>query len=62
LDLGRLVTIKIPQKYQTEKKYISLLLKVLFYLHALRRYDLPAQQRDQKNLIVLPKSERFNGQ
>jgi hypothetical protein len=53
LDLGRLVTIKIPQKFQTEKKYISLLLKVLFYLHALRRYDLPAQQRDQKNLIVL---------
>ncbi len=53
LDLGRLVTIKIPQKFQTEKKYISLLLKVLFYLHALRRYDLPAQERDQKNLIVL---------
>jgi hypothetical protein len=53
LDLGRLITIKIPQKYQTEKKYISLLLKVLFYLHALRRYDLPAEQRDQKNLIVL---------
>ena len=53
LDLGRLVTIKIPQKFQTEKKYISLLLKVLFYLHALRRYDLPAPERDQKNLIVL---------
>lgn len=53
LDLGRLVTIKIPQKFQTEKKYISLILKVLFYLHALRRYDLPAQERDQKNLIVL---------
>jgi hypothetical protein len=53
LDLGRLVTVKIPQKYQTEKKYVSLLLKILFYLHALRRYDLPAAQRDAKNLIVL---------
>ncbi len=53
LDLGRLVTVKIPQKFQTEKKYISLLLKILFYLHALRRYDLPAAQRDAKNLIVL---------
>ena len=52
-DLGRLMTIKIPQKYQIEKKYVSLLLKVLFYLHALRRYDLPAEERDQKNLIVL---------
>jgi hypothetical protein len=53
LDLGRLITLKIPQKYQTEKKYVSLLLKVLFYLHALRRYDLPARERDQRNLIVL---------
>ena len=53
LDEGRLITIKIPQKYQVEKKYLSLLLKVLFYLHALRRYDLPAEERDQKNLIVL---------
>ncbi len=53
LDQGRLVSIKIPQKYQTEKKYISLLLKVLFYLHALRRYDLPAKEREEKNLIVL---------
>src|SRR5476649_2928601 len=47
------MTVKIPQKYQTERKYISLLLKVLFYLHALRRYDLPAEIRDKKNLIVL---------
>jgi type IV secretory pathway TraG/TraD family ATPase VirD4 len=53
LDLGRLVTVKIPQKYQTEKKYVGLLLKILFYLHALRRYDLPAAVRDGKNLIVL---------
>jgi hypothetical protein len=53
IDEGRLITIKIPQKYQVEKKYISLLFKVLFYLHALRRYDLPAEKRDQKNLIVL---------
>ncbi len=53
IDDGRLITIKIPQKYQVEKKYISLLLKVQFYLHALRRYDIPADQREQRNLIVL---------
>jgi hypothetical protein len=53
IDRGRLVTVKIPQKYQSEKKYISLLLKILFYLHALRRYDLPAAQREARNLIVL---------
>lgn len=53
IDQGRLITIKIPQKYQTEKKYVSLLMKILFYLHALRRYDIPARERMQKNLIVL---------
>ncbi len=53
LDRGCLVTVKIPQKFQTEKKYIGLLLKILFYLHALRRYDLPAAVRDTSNLIVL---------
>jgi len=53
IDEGKLITIKIPQKFQTEKKYVSLLLKCLFYLHALRRYDLPATERAKKNLIVL---------
>jgi hypothetical protein len=53
IDQGKLICVKIPQKYQVEKKYVGLLLKVLFYLHALRRYDLSQQQRSQKNLIVL---------
>lgn len=53
IDDGKLITIKIPQKFQTEKKYVSLLLKSLFYLHALRRYDLPGSERARKNLIVL---------
>jgi hypothetical protein len=35
IDQGRLISVKIPQKYQVEKKYIGLLLKTLFYLHAL---------------------------
>jgi hypothetical protein len=45
--------VKIPQKYQVEKKYVGLLMKVLFYLHALRRYDLTQEQRSRKNLIVM---------
>jgi hypothetical protein len=53
IDQGKLVSVKIPQKYQVEKKYVGLLLKVLFYLHALRRYDLTQEQRSQKNLIVM---------
>ena len=53
IDQGKLISVKIPQKYQVEKKYVSLLLKVLFYLHALRRYDLAAVDRQKKNLIVM---------
>ena len=53
IDDGKLVSVKIPQKYQTEKKYIGLLLKTLFYLHALRRYDLATKERAKKNLIVM---------
>jgi type IV secretory pathway TraG/TraD family ATPase VirD4 len=53
IDNGKLISVKIPQKYQVEKKYVSLLLKVLFYLHALRRYDLTSEERRGKNLIVM---------
>jgi len=53
IDQGKLISVKIPQKYQVEKKYVGLLLKVLFYLHALRRYDLTQEQRSRKNLIVM---------
>jgi len=53
IDHGKLISVKIPQKYQVEKKYVGLLLKVLFYLHALRRYDLTAEERRRKNLITM---------
>lgn len=53
IDQGKLISVKIPQKYQVEKKYVGLLLKVLFYLHALRRYDLTYEERSKKNLIVM---------
>lgn len=53
IDQGKLISVKIPQKYQVEKKYIGLLLKTLFYLHALRRYDLSHDERASKNLIVM---------
>ena len=53
IDEGKLISVKIPQKYQVEKKYVSLLLKALFYLHALRRYDLSGKERQNKNLILM---------
>jgi hypothetical protein len=53
IDRGKLISVRIPQKYHAEKKYVSLLLKALFYLHALRRYDLTGDQRQKRNLIVM---------
>jgi len=53
IDQGKFISVKIPQKYQVEKKYVGLLLKVLFYLHALRRYDLSYEVRIKKNLLVM---------
>ncbi len=53
IDQGKLISVKIPQKYQVEKKYVSLLLKTIFYMHALRRYDLSYEARAKKKLIVM---------
>ena len=34
VDHGRLICLSIPQTYQTERKYLNLLMKQLFFLHA----------------------------
>ena len=39
LDDGAIVCIAMPQKFQTERRYVTTILKLLFYTHALRRFD-----------------------
>jgi len=39
LDDGAIICIAMPQKYQTERRYVTTILKLLFYTHALRRFD-----------------------
>jgi hypothetical protein len=39
LDDGAIICLSMPQKYQTERRYITTILKLLFYTHALRRFD-----------------------
>ena len=53
LDAGKLVCLSIPQTYQLERRYLNLLCKQLFFLHAFRRFDLPEPEMRQKNAIVL---------
>lgn len=53
VDLGRLICLSIPQTYQVERRYLNLLCKQLFFLHAFRRFDLEPAEMRQRNMIVL---------
>lgn len=53
IDQGRLVCLSIPQTYQVERRYLNLLCKQLFFLHAFRRFDLEPAEMRKRNVIVL---------
>lgn len=53
VDQGRLICLSIPQTYQVERRYLNLLAKQIFFLHAFRRFDLDPTELQRKNLIVL---------
>lgn len=53
VDAGKLVCLSIPQVFQVERKYLNLLCKQLFFLHAFRRFDLPPDELRRRNMIVL---------
>ena len=44
-----------------ERRYINTFLKMLFYTHALRRFDKPADERQHDNLLILwaDEAQRF---
>lgn len=52
LNEGKIICVSIPQRYQIERRYINTLLKLSFYMHALRRFDKPAAARANDNLLV----------
>jgi len=53
VDDGRLICLSIPQTYQVERRYLNLLVKQLFLLHAFRRFDLSRTDLHQRNIIAL---------
>lgn len=53
MDAGKLICLSIPQTYQVERKYLNLLCKQLFLLHAFRRFDLAPETMRRKNVIAL---------
>jgi len=61
IDRGKIICVAMPQKFQTERRYVNTFLKMLFYTHALCRFDKPAEERRHDNLLILwaDEAQRF---
>lgn len=61
IDRGKIICVAMPQKFQVERRYVNTFLKMLFYTHALRRFDKPADERKRDNLLILwaDEAQRF---
>ena len=61
INRGKIICVAMPQKYQAERRYINTFLKMLFYTHALRRFDRAKADRANDNLLILwaDEAQRF---
>ena len=61
IDNGKIILISMPQKFQTERRYVNTFLKLLYYNHALRRFDKSKSERLKDNLLILwaDEAQRF---
>lgn len=61
IDQGRIILTTMPQKFQTERRYVNTFLKLLYYNHALRRFDQAKDARAKNNLLILwaDEAQRF---
>ena len=61
IDRGKIICVTMPQKFQTERRYTNTFLKLLFYNHALRRFDKPKAEGVKDNLLILwaDEAQRF---
>lgn len=61
IDQGKIILTTMPQKFQTERRYVNTFLKLLYYSHALRRFDQTKAARAGNNLLILwaDEAQRF---
>ena len=61
IDQGKIILTTMPQKFQTERRYVNTFLKLLYYNHALRRFDQTKTARARNNLLILwaDEAQRF---
>ena len=55
LDRGGVISVTMPQRLATERRYVHTYLKLLLYYHALRRFDQPGL--NEKNMLLLVADE-----
>jgi hypothetical protein len=61
IDQGKIILTTMPQKFQSERRYVNTFLKLLYYNHALRRFDKARADRANNNLLILwaDEAQRF---
>jgi hypothetical protein len=61
IDEGKIILVTMPQKFQTERRYVNTFLKLLYYNHCLRRFDEAKLKRGENNLLILwaDEAQRF---
>ena len=61
IDRGKIICVAMPQKFQTERRYVNTFLKMLFYTHVLRRFEKSKEARRDDNLLILwaDEAQRF---
>ena len=57
VDHGAVIAVSMPQRFVTERRYINTYLKMLFYYHTLRRYEVPTAEQRRKNMLLLVADE-----
>ncbi len=57
LDKGAIISVTMPQRLVTERRYIQTYLKTLFYYHALRRFDQSPDEQKRRNTLFLVADE-----
>lgn len=61
IDRDKIICIAMPQKFQTERRYVNIFGKMLFYTHVLRRFDKPKNESKNDNPLILwtDEAQRF---
>lgn len=57
IDQGGVISVTMPQRFTTERRYLQTYLKILFYYHVLRRFDRPQAEGREANLLLLVADE-----